>query len=50
MESLLYAVSVHDPIVYAVTGAVVVLAAALTASWPAVRAAGVDPTDSLRHD
>ena len=50
MESLLYAVSVRDPLVYAATGALVLFAAALAASWPALRAARVDPTESLRHE
>jgi putative ABC transport system permease protein len=50
MESLLYAVSIRDPFAYVGTGALVVLAAAATASWPALRAARVDPTESLRHE
>lgn len=49
-ESLLFSVSAHDPAVYAATGGLIVLAATLTAALPALRAARVDPTVSLRHE
>jgi putative ABC transport system permease protein len=50
MASLLFGITPHDPLTYAVSGAII-LAAALTASYvPARRAAAVDPMETLRSD
>jgi putative ABC transport system permease protein len=49
-SSLLYGIAPHDSFSY-VAGAVVLLLAAVAASWiPAVRAARVDPVTALRSD
>jgi predicted permease len=50
ISSLLFGITPHDPITYAVSGAIIVTAA-MTASYvPASRAASVDPMETLRSD
>ena len=50
MGSLLFGVSATDPVTYA-TVAIALIVVALAASWiPAMRAAGVNPSNALRAD
>jgi ABC-type antimicrobial peptide transport system permease subunit len=50
LASLLYGVSAHDPMTYAVTAAALI-GVALVASWlPARRASRIDPVEALRAD
>ena len=50
MGSLLFGVSATDPVTYG-TVAIALIVVALAASWiPAMRAAGVNPSNALRAD
>jgi ABC-type lipoprotein release transport system permease subunit len=50
MGSLLYEVSVHDPVTF-IAVPVVLAAVAVTASWlPALRASRVHPSEALRSE
>ncbi|MBI4893597.1 MAG: ABC transporter permease [Acidobacteria bacterium] len=50
METLLFGLEGRDPSVFALSAAVLLLAAAASAWLPARRAAKLDPMDALRHD
>jgi putative ABC transport system permease protein len=50
VEDLLYETSPHDPVVYAIAGAVLVLSGLLASVAPARRSATVDPAIALRAD
>jgi ABC-type antimicrobial peptide transport system permease subunit len=50
VSSLLYGIAPHDPISYAATAAVLMLAAVAAGWLPALRAARVDPMTALRSD
>jgi putative ABC transport system permease protein len=50
MKSLLFSVSVNDPLTYFVTGAVVISIALLACWIPARRATQIDPIRTLRSD
>jgi putative ABC transport system permease protein len=49
MTSLVFGVSTRDPITFAAAPFVLCLVAAVAASVPARRAAGVDPMEALRE-
>jgi len=49
-SSLLYGITPHDPISYAVAAAVLLVAAVMAGSIPALRAARVDPVTALRSE
>jgi len=48
--SLLYGIEPHDPVSYAAAGIVLLIAAAVAGSIPALRAARVDPVTALRNE
>ena len=50
MESLLYGVEANDPATFAAVTAALMLTALLACVLPALKAAGVDPVTSLRHE
>jgi putative ABC transport system permease protein len=50
VSSLLFAVSPHDPVAFAVAAAVLVAVSALACWIPARRAAGVNPLDAIRYE
>lgn len=50
VSSLLFEVSPHDPVAFAVTAAVLVAVSALACWIPARRAAGVNPLDAIRYE
>ncbi len=50
VESFLFSVTPHDPVVFASAGAVLLFAGLLAAVIPAIRAARVDPMIALRAD
>jgi ABC-type antimicrobial peptide transport system permease subunit len=50
VESLLFSVTPHDPIVFAGAGLLLVLSGLLAALVPAIRAARVDPIVALRAE
>ena len=50
VSSLLYGVSPHDPLAYAAVAAALLIASALAAWMPALRAARVDPMVALRSE
>lgn len=50
VESFLFSVTPHDPVVFATAGAVLLFAGLLAALIPAIRAARVDPMIALRTD
>jgi predicted permease len=50
VRSLLYGIEPHDPLTLATGTAVLLGAALLAASLPALRAAAVDPVEALRHE
>jgi putative ABC transport system permease protein len=50
VSSMLYAVSAHDPVIFAVVPAALVLAAVVASAAPAIRAGRVDPVVALRTE
>jgi len=48
MKSLLFGIGALDPLIYAVTPAVLIAAALLASYLPSRRASRVDPCDALR--
>jgi len=50
VSSLLFEVSPHDPVAFAIAGAVLVAVSALACWIPARRAAGVNPLDAIRYE
>ena len=50
MKSLLYGVEANDPATFAAVTAALMLTALLACLLPALKAAGVDPVTSLRHE
>jgi len=50
VSSLLFEVSPHDPVSFAIAAAVLIAVSALACWIPARRAAGVDPLDAIRYE
>jgi predicted permease len=50
VSSLLFEVSPHDPVAFAIAGTVLVAVSALACWIPARRAAGVSPLDAMRYE
>jgi putative ABC transport system permease protein len=50
ISSLLFGVTAHDPVTYAVCGAVIFSTAIVASYIPARRAAAVDPMETLRSE
>ncbi len=50
LESLLYGIGPRDPITFAVVSVVLLVAAAVACGLPALRAARIEPAETLRHD
>jgi ABC-type antimicrobial peptide transport system permease subunit len=50
LQSLLFGVTAHDPVAFAVFPAVLLGAAALAATVPACRASRIDPALTLREE
>jgi ABC-type antimicrobial peptide transport system permease subunit len=50
VESQLFGVEAHDPLVFAASAAVLLAACLAAGAGPAWRAARIDPVRALRHD
>jgi ABC-type antimicrobial peptide transport system permease subunit len=50
VSSLLFEVSPHDPLAFAIAAAVLIAVSALACWIPARRAAGVSPLDAIRYE
>jgi cell division protein FtsX len=50
LQSLLFGVTAHDPVVFVGNAALLLAVATLACAWPALRASGLDPMATLRAD
>jgi predicted permease len=50
LNSLLFGITVHDPLAFMLSPIALFLAATLAATWPALRVLHTDPALTLRHD
>jgi len=50
LNSLLFGITIHDPLAFTLSPLTLFLAATIAAAWPAFRVLGTDPALTLRHD
>jgi len=50
LNSLLFGITIHDPLAFTLSPLALFLAATIAAAWPAFRVLRTDPALSLRHD